>query len=121
MLLLDAAFRLVSRSLASGGGVRWGAATDAARTTELRRQFASGDYAGALERAHQLEGAAVELATANRRRIVEPLTPQALAVRCPGFSRLSYEWAIDDAVALIGVEPAGLPVALPTASPRDGS
>ncbi len=100
--LLDAAFRLVSPSLAAGGGVRWPAATDAARATELRRLFAAGDLAAALARAHGLERAAVELAAADRARVGEPLSPMALAALCPGFSDVSYEGAIDDGRALAG-------------------
>ena len=100
MLLLDAAFRLVSHSLSAGGGVRWPSATDAARKTELRRLFVAGDFGVALDAAHRLEKFAIELAEAHRGQSGEALSPRSLADRCPGFSRQSYEWAINDGLVL---------------------
>jgi hypothetical protein len=101
--LLDAAFRLVSHSLTSGGSLR----SDDARLAELRRQFPRSDAQAlqqAYARARQLEEVAIEMADADRGpgdgRRGPPLTRQVLAERCPGFSDECYGWAVNDGFIL---------------------
>ena len=56
--------------------------------------------ADAFAAARRLEEVAIELADADRGpgdgRRGPPLTREALAARCPGFSDESYGWAIND-------------------------
>jgi hypothetical protein len=107
MTLLDAAFRLVSHSLQAQDARAVPLLTDEARLAELRRQFPQADaraVAEAYARARRLEDTAVALADAAHGpgdgRRGPPLTWQALAERCPGFSDASYGWAVNDGFIL---------------------
>jgi hypothetical protein len=105
--LLDAAFRLVSRSITSIEARFHSLTTDEARLAELRRQFPQTDVQAVQEayaRAQRLEEVAIEMADGarnQRKGQSEPvLDAQALGARCPGFSGESYFWAINDGFTL---------------------
>src|SRR5262245_37561914 len=100
--LNDAAFRLVSHSLLSIDA-NLHAMTDEAWVDALRRQFpgrASREITEALALAQRVEQTALEMANAFRgsadSRKGPPLTREALAEQCPGFSETSYGWAVND-------------------------
>jgi hypothetical protein len=101
--LNDAAFRLVSRSLASIDANLRAPQTDEERLSALRARFPDaepGEIAAAHARAIRLEETAIAMADAFRGpgdgRHGPPLTRESLAERCPGFSDESYGWAVND-------------------------
>jgi hypothetical protein len=105
--LLDAAFRLVSHSIASMEARSPALTTDEARVAELRRQFPHADAQALQEadaRARRLEEVAIEMADTARNQWKGQSGPAldapALAERCPGFSGESYSWAINDGFVL---------------------
>jgi hypothetical protein len=105
--LLDAAFRLVSWTLASLDARINPPATDDARRAELHRQFPDADPRAlddALDRAYRLLTVATELVDRQRgprNDLSGPeVTLELLAEHCPGFTAESYRWAINDGFLL---------------------
>jgi hypothetical protein len=106
--LFDAAFRLVSHSLAvQDGGTRAPRTADD-RLAALRAEFPDADpaaVADAYVRAQLLEAVALALGDADRGSggsSREPmLSQEVLAERCPGFSVETYWWAVYDGFVLI--------------------
>src|SRR5437763_4844577 len=105
--LLDAAFRLVSFTLATRDARLNPPETDEERRAELHGQFPDADPRAlddALDRARRLLAVAAELADRERgprnAHSGPPVTAEALAERCPGISAESYRWAIHSASLL---------------------
>jgi len=105
--LLDTAFQLVSHSITCIETRFDPLTTDEARLAELKRQFPQADAQSLLEayaRAKRLEEVAIEMADTARNQhegqSESVIDAQALAQRCPGFSGVSYSWAINDGFTL---------------------
>jgi hypothetical protein len=104
---LDAAFRLVSLTLAILDVPNNPPETDETEWDELHGQCPDADPRAlddALDRAYRLQAVAVGLADRERGPRNDgsgpPVTAELLAEYCPGFSAESYRWAIHDGFLL---------------------
>ena len=105
--LNDAAFRLVSHSMASVDADIRAPGDDEERRSALRRQFpdvTTEALDAAIALARRLEDLAIELADAHRGPGDGGHGPEldrgVLAEKCPGFSESSYGWAVNDGYTL---------------------
>jgi hypothetical protein len=101
--LLDAAFRLVSRSIAGIEARLNARKPEEGRVAELKRQFPRASEQSVLEAAARAGRTAIEMAGAAREQRQDKPGPifdvHVLEKRCPGFSAESYSWANYDRLA----------------------